>query len=246
VLSVDAFNIKIRNAIEELSSTTIIDACAELGSLCNLIHRGPGGSLWQNPNEYVVATEQNVGSILTRGADLTSRYLEDIGSLGKLSFNLTGTYTKDFNTVTLPGETAYNCTGYAGNTCGSPQPHFRSVLSTTWLAPWYGADLTLRWRFIGPTQAEGVSQNPQLGASGYYYGYPSRIPGYNYLDLSASAQVTDVVNVRVGVNNITDKDPPVVLGGTYGCNANNCNDNTWVGTYDALGRYLYAHVTLKF
>lgn len=244
VVSVDAFNIKIRNAIEELSSTTIIDACANLGSLCNLIHRGPNGSLWQNPNEYVSATEQNVGSILTRGADLSSRYTQDIGALGKLAFNLTGTYTKDFNTVPFPGETAYNCTGYAGNTCGPPQPHFRSVLSTTWVSPWYGADLTLRWRFIGPTQMEGLSQNPQLAASGYYAGY--NIPGYNYIDLSASAQVTNVLNVRVGVNNITDKDPPVVLGGTFGCNANNCNDNTWVGTYDALGRLLYAHVTLKF
>jgi iron complex outermembrane recepter protein len=244
VFSVDAFNIKIRNAIEELSSTTIIDACANLGSLCGLIHRGLGGSLWNSPADYVSATEQNVGSILTRGADLSSHYLQDIGPGGKLSFNLTGTYTKDFNTVPLPGETAYNCTGYAGNTCGPPQPHFRSVLSTTWLAPWYGADLTLRWRFIGPTQMEGVSQNPQLAASGYYQGY--NIPGYNYLDLSASAQVTSFLDVRVGVNNITDKDPPVVLGGTFGCNANNCNDNTWLGTYDALGRYLYAHVTLKF
>ncbi len=120
------------------------------------------------------------------------------------------------------------------------------MLSTTWLSPWYGADLTLRWRFIGPTQAEGVSQDPELAASGFYEGIASRIPGYNYVDLSASAQVASFLNVRVGVNNITDKNPPVVLGGTYGCNANNCNDNTWVGTYDALGRYLYAHVTMKF
>ncbi len=122
VVSVDAFNIKIRSAIEELSSTTIINACGTLGSLCDLIHRGPNGSLWQSPNYYVVATEQNVGSILTRGADISSHYLQDIGFLGKLAFNLTGTYTKDFNTVSLPGQTAYNCTGYAGNTCGSPQP----------------------------------------------------------------------------------------------------------------------------
>jgi iron complex outermembrane recepter protein len=245
VLSVDAFNIKVRGAIEELSSNTIIDACAKLDTLCNLIHRGPNGSLWQSEtNEYVIATEQNVGSILTRGADITSHYLQDVGSLGKLSFNFVGTYTKDLNTVPLPGQTAFNCTGYAGNTCGPPQPHFRSVLSTTWMSPWYGADLTLRWRFIGPTQMEGLSQNPQLAVSGFYDGY--NIPGYNYLDLSASAQITSFLNVRVGVNNITDKDPPVVLGGTFGCNSNNCNDNTWVGTYDALGRYLYAHVTMKF
>jgi outer membrane receptor protein involved in Fe transport len=249
VLSVDAYNIKIRNSIEELSSTEVINACANSGSLCGLIHRGPSGSLWLNQNSnYVVTTQQNIGSILTRGADIAGHYLQDIGGLGKLSFNLTATYTKDFSEVAIPGTTpTYNCAGYAGPTCGPPLPHYRSVLSTTWQTPWYGSDITLRYRFIGPTQAEGVSQDPTLAASGYYDGYPSRIPGYNYLDLSASAQIGSVLNVRVGVNNITDKDPPVVLGaGTYGVTANNLNDNTWVGTYDSIGRFIYAHVTMKF
>jgi iron complex outermembrane recepter protein len=245
-LSVDAFNIKIKKAIEELSSAEVITACGKFGTFCDLIHRSPSGSLWISPTYYVQTLEQNVGSILTRGADLESRYTQDIGFLGKLAFDLTGTYTKDYNTVAYPGDTAFNCTGYGGNTCTAPQPHFRSVFSTTWLSPWYGADVTLRWRFIGPTQMEGLSQAPQLAASGYYAGYPAQLPGYNYLDLSASAQAGEHVNVRVGVNNIADKNPPVVLGGTFGCNANNCNDNTWVGTYDTLGRFLYAHVTLKF
>jgi outer membrane receptor protein involved in Fe transport len=245
-LSVDAFNIKIRNTIEELSSTTIINTCANDGLLCDLIHRGPSGSIWLNTNDYVQATEQNIGAIITRGADITSRYTLDLASFGKLAFSFTGTYTKDFETEPLPGLGQYDCAGYNGNTCGPPLPHVRTVQSVTWATPWWGSDITARWRFIGPTQSEGVSQNPQLSASGFYEGYPSRIPGYNYLDLSASAQVNDIVNVRVGVNNVTDKNPPVVLGGDLGCVANECNDNTWVGTYDALGRYLYAHVSLKF
>ena len=50
----------------------------------------------------------------------------------------------------------------------------------------------------------------------------------------------------MGVNNIADKDPPLVLGGAAGCNANQCNGNSWTGTYDMLGRYLYVNVGMKF
>lgn len=245
VVSADVFSIKIRNVIEELSSTTIIKTCADTGTLCDLIHRGPTGSLWFNNNNFVVATQQNIGSILTRGIDLAARYQLDIGALGKVAFNLNGTYTKDFETETIPGLGQFDCAGYAGNTCGPPLPHFRSVFQTTWGTPWSGLDFTARLRTIGPTNMEGLSQNATLAASGYYIS-TQRIPGYNYLDLSASAQVLSSVSVRVGVNNIADKDPPLVLGGTFGCNANNCNDNTWVGTYDSLGRYLYINVSAKF
>ena len=53
--------------------------------------------------------------------------------------------------------------------------------------------------------------------------------------------------LRVGVNNIADKNPPLILNGTYSdCPNTSCNDNTWVGTYDSLGRYIYMNLTAKF
>ena len=164
VMSVDAFNIKIKNTIEELSSTTIINTCANQGTLCDLIHRGPTGSLWFNNTNYVVATEQNIGSVMTRGADMSIRYDFPVGDLGKIQLGVQSTYVKDFETEPLPGGGQYDCAGYAGNTCGSPVPHWRSVQQATWQTPWYGVDFTFRWRFIGPNQMEGVSQNPQSGS----------------------------------------------------------------------------------
>jgi len=51
----------------------------------------------------------------------------------------------------------------------------------------------------------------------------------------------------VGVNNLSGKEPPIVASGNYtDCPNATCNDNTWVGTYDTLGRYLYAHASMKF
>jgi len=63
--------------------------------------------------------------------------------------------------------------------------------------------------------------------------------------------------VQVGVNNVTDKDPPIIDsgGGGFGSNcptlssgptASSCNGNTFPGTYDALGRFFFARVTAQF
>ncbi|MDB6107316.1 MAG: hypothetical protein JWO52_7315 [Gammaproteobacteria bacterium] len=247
VASIDVFYIKIRDTITSLQSNTVINDCALTGdaTLCGLIHRGAAGDLWFNTNNFVTATFVNIGKVSTRGLDFASHYHADIGQMGKLSTNFSGTYTKDFYTQPLPGLGSFDCAGYWGSTCGPPVPHWRHVLNETWSLPWFGLDLTARWRLIGPSKVDRSSKDPQLAAS--FYQSTSHIPGYNYIDLSLAAPVTSNVDIRVGVNNLADKNPPLILNGTLSdCPNNTCNDNTWVGTYDTLGRYLYAHVSLKF
>jgi len=247
VTSIDLFYIKIQDTITSLNSNTVITDCALTGdpSLCGLIHRGAAGDLWFNTNNYVTATYLNIGKVSTRGLDLSSHYHTDLGGLGKISTNLSGTYTKDFYFQPVPGLGSFDCAGYWGTTCGAPVPHWRHMMNTTWSLPWFGLDLTARWRLIGPSKVDRSSSNPALKAD--FYTATSHIPGYNYIDLSLSAPVTSYVDVRVGVNNIADKNPPLVLNGSLSdCPNSTCNDNTWVGTYDSLGRYLYAHVSVKF
>jgi outer membrane receptor protein involved in Fe transport len=56
--------------------------------------------------------------------------------------------------------------------------------------------------------------------------------------------VKDGFTVRAGVNNIFDKDPPIVANaadaGVVG------NGNTYPGVYDALGRTFFVGLTAKF
>jgi outer membrane receptor protein involved in Fe transport len=248
VASIDAFDIKIKKTITELTSNTIINNCAQSGSatLCGLIHRGAiDGSLWFNTNEFVTATFQNIGTVSTKGVDLAAHYRLNIGGAGRLAFNLGGTYTKDFLLQPLPTRSAFDCVGYWGGTCGPPLPKWRHVLNTTWGSPWAGLDVTMRWRHIGSSSTDRSSPDPQLAAT--FYPATARIPAYNYLDLSAAIPIGRNVDFRLGVNNIADKNPPLVLNGSFtDCPTNNCNDNTWVGTYDSLGRYIYAHLSAKF
>ncbi len=247
VASVDFFDIRIKGTVTSLSSNTIITDCANTGdaALCGLIHRGPTGSLWFNPTNFVTATELNIGNVSTKGIDLAAHYLLNMGGAGKLGLTLAGTYTKEFLTQPLPTGGSFDCAGYWGTTCGAPLPHYRQTFTTNWASPFWGMDFTVKWRLIGPSSVDRSSSDPQLTSQ--FYTSTAHIPGYNYIDLSASMPVTSKVNVRLGVNNIADKNPPLILNGSLSdCPNSTCNDNTWAGTYDTLGRYLYAHVSVKF
>jgi iron complex outermembrane recepter protein len=259
--TLDYYDIRVTGAIEAQSGTSVILGCAVSGSAtspdCLAIHRGPTGSLWLNDTEYVSTLEENTGLRETKGVDVKLHYSQDIGSFGKLVYNLEGTDTINNITqpaVTVPNTTgsgpafvagpSYNCAGYFGNTCDNPLPRWRSVFTADWVTPWSGLDVNLRWRYIGPTLVDALNQSPLLSSpSSVYPGY-EHIPSYSYLDLSAAAALAGNVTLRVGVNNLLDKDPPIVLSGD--CVVGPCNGNTFPGVYDPLGRYLYAKVSVKF
>jgi iron complex outermembrane recepter protein len=259
--TMDYYDIRVTGAIETQSPEAVILGCALSGSAtspnCLAIHRGPTGSLWLNTTEYVTTLLENTGVRENKGVDVKLHYSNDLGPFGKLVYNLEGTdtiqnITQQAVTVAnvsgtgpafIPGP-SYDCAGYGGNTCTNPLPRWRSVFTTDWVTPWSGLDLNLRWRYIGPTLVDALSQAPQLlQPKSVYPGY-DHIASYSYIDLSAAASLASNVILRVGVNNVLDKDPPIVLSGD--CPVGTCNGNTWAGVYDVLGRYMYAKLSVKF
>ncbi|MGH8200266.1 MAG: TonB-dependent receptor domain-containing protein [Steroidobacteraceae bacterium] len=254
--SLDYYNIDIRSTIEQLSSSTVIQGCATgTTAFCSLIHRGPNGSLWQNIlTEYVATTDQNIGKLHTKGAVLNIQYGRGIGALGRMNLGLQGNWVRELITQSTPAvSSSYDCAGFYGATCAGnssigdgPIPHWRHVFTASWEAPWAGLGVNLRWRFIGPTQDDGLSYNPNLSGDGYYTA-ADHIPMYNYFDLSADMPVMKGVTVTLGVNNIADKEPPLVPTGNFSaCPTTGCNDNTWPGMYDTMGRYIFLHVEARF
>lgn len=255
MVSVDYFDIKIKDTIGAIGADTIIQNCIATGSpvFCNAIHRDAGGTLWRQPTGFIADTNVNQGALSTKGIDLKSTYRVPMQKLGSLSFALEGTWLKDLTTQPLTDGNSYDCVGFFGTTCGASNPSWRHVFTTTWSTPWDAMDVTMRWRYIGEAKSQQLSDNPQL--TGNPLPLTSRIPAYNYIDLTASFAITKIVRLQLGVNNIADKDPPIIAtnGGGYGndCptitpNGSSCNGNTWPGTYDAMGRFLFAHVTAQF
>ncbi len=68
--------------------------------------------------------------------------------------------------------------------------------------------------------------------------------GVHYLDLAAAWNINKTFSLRVGVNNLFDKDPPIVSQGVSVPSVLG-NGNTFPGTYDALGRVFFLNVGMK-
>ena len=92
--------------------------------------------------------------------------------------------------------------------------------------------------------------NPSASLKGDFYNFASHIPSQSYFDLSMTAHVGGHFEWRLGVNNLLDRQPPLVSSGSGRFGASSCggfcNGNTYPGTYDPLGRYVYTGVTLDF
>ncbi|MGB6602855.1 MAG: TonB-dependent receptor, partial [Steroidobacteraceae bacterium] len=247
-LSFDYYHINIKNVIGAIGGNTIILDCIDSGQFCDNVHRDPAnGSLWLNPAGYVTDTAVNEGELSTTGVDVKGSYRVPLPTLGSLLFGLEGTYLKDLVTTPVAGGGSYDCEGLFGATCGGGNPTWRSVLNITWSTPWDALDINLRWRYFGSDTSEQLNSSPFLQGSPYL---PlSHIAAYNYFDLTTTFNLYKNVRLELGVNNILDKNPPLIIGGdctTSSPAGANCNGNTFPGVYDALGRYLFVHISAEF
>ena len=255
--SVDWFDIKVNNTIGGIGENVILQNCIATGdpALCGAVHRDANGSLWKSPAGFVSDVNVNFGSLSTKGLDIKMNYHVAVPSAGSLAFQLEGTKLISLDTQPLNNGPEYDCTNFFGSICGAPSPSWRHVFNTTWSTPWSGLDVTMRWRYIGKADSELTSSDKQL--AGKALPQTSHIPAYNYIDLTARLNLYKQISLQVGVNNVTDKDPPIIDsgGGGYASNcptlssgptASSCNGNTFPGTYDALGRFFFARLTAQF
>lgn len=252
-LSVDWFDIKVKDAIQGFGQDAILSACTANAAspACALIKRDPAGSLWLTSNGYVIDLNTNVGSVQTRGIEVNSSYSREIGGLGTVSLSLIGTYLDKYEANNGLTE-IYDCAGYYGPTCSatgaSVAPKWRHK-ARLGLNMKNGLGLSAQWRYVGPVDVE--FKNPSATLNGGFYDLDERIGSQSYFDLTLTAKVGSHFSWQLGVNNIFDKEPPLVTSGSGnfgqgGCAATVCNGNTYPGTYDSLGRYIFTGITLDF
>jgi len=243
----DYYEIRIEGVIQQIGADTILQQCLANDLFCNLVHRDAFGSLWLTPQGYTVDILTNEGELEQRGIDADLGYDFAAGKYGDVVLNSVGTYMISDVTEPIQGiaTTGYDCAGYYGAICGPPRPKWRQTSRLTWEIPWHKLEVALAWRYFGPVRLDSTSSNPNLALSALINGGISntdaRLSSRSYVDLSAALELTKVVSLRAGINNIFDKDPPVV-----GSDDASANGNTFPQIYDSLGRYIFATVIARF
>ena len=248
--SVDYYDIDVKGAVSTVPNSVALSQCENTGSstYCSLIQRGPTGILFgTGPGSgYIVGTNVNIGFIKTTGIDFEGNYRYNLaqlgfGDLGRLAFNFDGTYVQHFINEPLPGLGSYDCAGYYGQTCGF-NPRWASKFRATYQSP-YRFTISGQWRYIGAQRLDQNQPNPllQYGTNGFYNQFDAARSSVSYFDLSGTYTLKDGLTFRAGVNNVLDRDPPLVTGTTAGSGAPNA-----FSEYDLLGRSFYFGLTANF
>lgn len=240
-LSVDFYDIRVKDAIGVVSSQNSVQKCFNIdGSnpafdpnnfFCQNISRDPNTGRINN----VLQPTLNLGGYKTRGVDFQFNWRIGLDAVGfsaskSLTLNTVVTYLDSFKIQTVPGARWYDYAGTVGSVSTSNPgslPKWKAVTSLDY------ADDTLlvglRWRYLDGMKAVATVTNPNATTPG--------VGSYNLFDLYATVNLGEQYKLRFGVNNLFDKQPPV-LNGVPG--------STESSTYDVIGRSFYAGVNVRF
>lgn len=237
-LSTDYYKIKVKNAVSTIAGATAIQRCYNLAGTnpnyaadnvyCGLF----GRSSSTGQINAIALYNLNLGVIETSGLDIALDWMADLEGAGfpgggRLRVNAAATRLFNYKVQTLPGEVPTDYAGSAGNDAKA-LPDWK--LSSNIAYSNGPATVSLQYRYIGPMiDASVVTVSDTTGF---------HIPSRSYFDVNLSLRVTESMNFRMGVNNLTDKAPPTFA--TFD------QSNTLPAVYDVLGRSFYVGLTTRF
>jgi outer membrane receptor protein involved in Fe transport len=240
--SVDYFKYNIRNEVGTVPINTLFqNLCYDdaktpyaANQFCRNIQRdatGTNGGSVPGGVIQVVLTNQNVAKVKVEGYDYSAAYYFDINDVlkdhdwGRINLRLDATWMYRFALQGLPGQ-AY--TQFA-NTINNATPEWKAVGNINWTYEKLSLTWTTHW--IWSMIANNALQPNQLDP--YYTG------DYWMYDLRGHYRLTDKVELRGGILNITDKYPPYLpetFAGTGGGSSN----------FDNRGRFYFVGATLRY
>ena len=239
-MSVDYYNIKVNHVIGAVGAVTAIDKCynfqganptySAANAYCSYFVRDPSSGFILTGN----STNQNLGRLNTSGEDIQFDWAFGLGALGmndrygQLSLNVLLTHLETFQANDVPGSPLLEFTGSIGG-FGAALPEWKGLTTVTYsLGP---VDLTARWRYIGAMQDVSLVGAPAGSTA-------SNAPTVNYFDVIGRWKLNDTFELRAGVNNVTDKQPPFITTSPQA--------NTDPSTYDVYGRRWFAAIKARF
>lgn len=235
-LSADYYRISLARAIGFVAAPQILTNCftrannPDLDPLapdCQAIARNDDGTI-----QAVATPYRNLGAYRTNGVDMRLNWslpLEAFGAssrTGTLSLDLLVSRLGSFRIQAASDQPFLQYAGTIGGTA-QVQPRWRAMTSLTYKSS--RSTLGLRWRHLSAMDDVTRETTPATERPG--------VPAYDNFDLFGSLRIGQELEVRAGIDNLADREPPVVAG---------LAGYTDLGTYDGLGRRCYVGFTAKF
>jgi len=241
-VNADYYRIVLDNLIVSGAGTAqqIINQCFNGDtSLCSLIVRNASGSdIGQI--KYVYEAAFNSGNLETKGADFGVSYRLPETSFGNFRFALKTTYMDEYSIE--QGGAVQQYAGHFDKVYGN-LARWRGLGNIDW--NWGAFNISYQAQYIGQVKIgyANAGLGPSASADGLY-GPESPVYHYGastYHNLSFGYNIEPInTMVQLGVDNLGDKQPPIF----YLQNTVNANVDT--STYDPIGRFYWAKVTVKF
>jgi iron complex outermembrane recepter protein len=229
-IALDAFRIDLKETISNGVDPSVI--LADLARYGNLVTRGPVNPTEPNlpgPIIQINQTNLNIGQTKVGGVDLDVKLVQPLGG-GRLTASLAGTYFSKFETQN-PDGTFSNDLDDTNTATGGVVPRWKHYASIDYtIGPW-GFTLGQSWQKRYNDLLGNVAGAPARKVSAYeLYDLQARYSGFRNLEL------------RAGIRNLLDEDPPYSNAG---------GRTSFQGGYDPgyadpRGRYYYAGLTYKF
>ncbi len=212
--SLDYFQINLDEVVATPSAQAIVNICSTFDELCDLIGRDQNGSL-SGGDAYIATFAVNFAEQDTDGIDFTANYQWQ-NSFGQWSTALSTTWVKSFTVRLSPGADKFDRVGLG------ELPEYRSNITVDWSKDRWGA--TVRMNYV----------DEMAGFFCIECDSSEFIDSWTTFNLGARFAYSDYTYFRLGINNLTNEEPPV-----------DPTQTTWPwffndgGYYSSVGREFY-------
>jgi outer membrane receptor protein involved in Fe transport len=237
--SLDFWHIYLSDTLTAIQADTVVSSCFNNSAspYCSFIHREDNTSRQPGQVFLINTPVVNLGNLSTTGIDYTLRYKIphfNLGGIdpGNFRAGLSTSYTSTYNVNATPGEPGAKTVNYAGTFT----PQFGNI------SRWRGT-VTLNWdkgNWNAQWQTRYINKLTALNADAAITGVNIPVASVLYHSIQLGYAVPSIhTRFDVGVDNIMDKQPPLLY-------QNGSNYNVDTATYDVLGRYYWARATVSF
>jgi outer membrane receptor protein involved in Fe transport len=238
--TVDLYRIDISDTIAPQSPINIYNNCFNYNGATNPTYTIAGNAdcalIQRDPitgdRASVTALYANLGTLLTQGVDLAINWSHDLGP-GRLAAGTDMNYLNKFEYQLQPGGPYVNARGTLDPVSGAAGLgglfDFRATSHVQYTLQ--GLTVGLSWEHLSSIKDQSASTDPQTTVL--------PVPSYDLFGLFSSYNFSKVT-VRFGIDNLFNKQPPIV-GADPGVSAYGAT-LTNPGLYDVLGIRFYVGI----